>query len=45
MEADFGKLPDLGKVDFSRDVVFTANGTTSGVRVPNYDWIPRTAQA
>ncbi|WP_334149331.1 phosphoserine transaminase [Hyphomicrobium sp.] len=39
MEADFGRLPDLGAVDFSRDVVFTANGTTSGVRVPGYDWI------
>lgn len=40
MEAPFGKLPDLSKVDFTRDVLFTANGTTSGVRIPNYDWIP-----
>jgi phosphoserine aminotransferase len=40
IEADFGSLPDLTRVDFSRDVVFTANGTTSGVRIPNYDWIP-----
>jgi phosphoserine aminotransferase len=39
LEADFGNLPDLSAVDFSRDVVFTANGTTSGVRIPNYDWI------
>jgi phosphoserine aminotransferase len=39
LEADFGYLPDLGAVDFSRDVVFTANGTTSGVRIPSYDWI------
>ena len=40
IEADYGNLPDLSKVDFSRDVVLTWNGTTSGVRVPNGDWIP-----
>lgn len=39
LEAEFGHLPDLSKADFTRDVVFTANGTTSGVRVPNFDWI------
>jgi phosphoserine aminotransferase len=39
IKADYGKLPDLATVDFSRDVVFAWNGTTSGVRVPNGDWI------
>lgn len=39
LEADYGDLPDLGALDWSRDAVFTWNGTTSGVRVPNGDWI------
>ena len=40
IEAGYGELPDLSTIHFDRDVVFTWNGTTSGVRVPNGDFIP-----
>ena len=44
LEADYGLLPDLDQIEFDRDVVFTWNGTTSGVRVPDGNFIPADRQ-
>ena len=43
LHAGYGDIPDLAKADPASDIVFTWNGTTSGVRVPNADWIKRRA--
>jgi len=39
LRADYGKIPDLNAVSWSHDVIFVANGTTSGVKIPDWDWI------
>ena len=44
LRADYGKIPDLSAVNWDNDVVFVANGTTSGVKIPNWDWIPADRQ-
>jgi len=43
-EAPYGELPNLSRADSTRDIVFTWNGTTSGVRIPNGDWISETRE-
>lgn len=43
-KSEYGQIPDLAQVDTDRDVVFVWNGTTSGVRLPNYDWIKSNRQ-
>jgi phosphoserine aminotransferase len=40
LRADYGQIPDLKAVNWEHDVVFVANGTTSGVKIPHWDWIP-----
>ena len=40
MRSEYGRIPDLNKVNWDHDVVFVANGTTSGARIPDWDWIP-----
>jgi phosphoserine aminotransferase len=44
LRADYGKLPDLAAVNWDNDIVFVANGTTSGVKIPNWNWIPADRQ-
>ena len=44
LHAGYGEIPDLSKADPASDIVFTWNGTTSGVRVPNADWISATRE-
>ena len=44
IKADYGKIPDLGNIDWTNDVIFVANGTTSGVMVPDWHWIPADRQ-
>lgn len=40
LKAGYGDIPKLDSIDWSSDVVFVANGTTSGVKIPNWDWVP-----
>ncbi len=44
LKAEYGTIPDLAAIDWTNDVIFVANGTTSGVKIPHWEWIPDTRE-